>query len=278
MFRAFELTIDDAKLTMDWFRKCAIYGKNKISAENSMLKEWLREFISHETIDGTALTERFFPTLHSDVFLSYSHNDSDLAYMVAGMLSSCLKLSVFIDSQFWGGADELLKEIDNKYCHQGDSKTYSYEKRNYSTSHVHAMLSSAIIKAMDQAEIIIFLNTPNSVPNIARTIDDGGYDYTLSPWIYEEMLFASLLRERDWQTYRRRLRILDSADIFERNLNIAYKLPKDRLVSLSISDIEDWISEYTKRKENGIIDYDILDDHYDRHPLNVLYELKFGLK
>ncbi len=279
MFRAFELTIDEDILDEDFFNRCAKVGRNKAVSDRTEIKELLREVISCGTIDGTALTEQYFPTFHRDVFLSYSHNDSELAYMMAGMLSACFGLTVFIDSLFWGSADELLKEIDNEYCYQEDGKTYSYEKRNFSTSHVHTMLTSAILKAMDQSEIIIFLNTLNSVPDIAQTIGDGGYDYTLSPWIYEEILFTTMLKETDWETYRREWRIDESVDIFAKSLNIAYKLPKEKLIPLTIDDLEDWVAEYNKRKADWEFELDVVGvQHYERHPLNILYELKCGKK
>lgn len=279
MFRAFDLQLDKDMIDGDWFSKCIKAGKNKTFSDKSVIKNLLREVIDCGTIDGTALTEQYFPTFHRDVFLSYSHNDSDMAYMVAGMLSACFGLTVFIDSLFWGSADELLKEIDNEYCYQNDSKTYSYEKRNFSTSHVHAMITSSILKAMDQSEVIIFLNTSNSVPDIAQAIGDGGYDYTLSPWIYEEILFTTMLKEIDWETYRREWRIDESVDIFAKSLNIAYKLPKENLIPLTIDDIEEWIDKYNSRKVDWEFDLDVIGkQHYERHPLNILYELKCGKK
>ena len=55
---------------------------------------------------------------------------------------------------------------------------YDYNKRNYSTSHVHMMLSTALTMMMDEAECVIFLNTPNalSTKDIVHK--------TESPWIF----------------------------------------------------------------------------------------------
>lgn len=274
MYRAFELQIDKDILDEDWFRRCAVVGNNKVKSERSKINALLKEVILKGTIDGSALTEEYFPTLKRDVFLSYSHKDQDLAYMVAGLLNAYFGLTVFIDSMFWGSADVLLRQIDDEYCYQEDSDTYSYRKRNFSTSHVHSMLTSSIMKAMDQAEIIIFLNTPNSSPNLAETIDNNGYnEYTLSPWIYEEILLTTMLRETDWEVYRKEWRLDESVlEHFERSLKIAYKLPKERLIPLTIDDINKWCQKYEERKKIRV------SREYKKHPLNILYELKCGVE
>ena len=274
MFRAFELRLDKSMINEDWFTKYMEIGRNIAISDKTDIKNLLRECITCGCIDGTALTEQFFPTFHRDVFLSYSHNDSDLAYMVAGLLGSYFDLSVFVDSNFWGSADDLLKEIDKEYCYQNDSKTYSYKKRNFSTAHVHTMLTSAILKAIDKSEVVIFINTSNSVPDVARTIRDEGYDYTLSPWIYEEILFTSLIKERNWQTYRTDLRFNESENICGKSLKIGYRLPKEKLISLTIEDIKEWVSKYKKLKKGHGHSSFIMDTVYDGHPLNILYEMK----
>ena len=171
MFRAFELKVENEEVfDSDWFSSAINTGCNIIKSDEPVIKKTLREVIENGTIDGTLLTERYFPTFHRDVFLSYSHDDQELVHAISGALKKYFNLSVFVDSIFWGSADKLLKEIDNKYCLNKDGKTFNYKKRNLSTSHVHAMLTSSIMKAMDQAEIIIFMNTPNSAPIIANII------------------------------------------------------------------------------------------------------------
>lgn len=283
MYRAFELQVDEGILYEDKVSEFTAVGHDKITSEKLEIDALLKEVILNGTIDGCALGEKHFPTLRRDVFLSYSHNDQDLAYMVAGILNTCFGLTVFIDSMFWGSADTLLRQIDDEYCQQKDSSTYSYRKRNFSTSHVHAMLTSSIMKAMDQAEIIIFLNTPNSNPNLAEVIDNGGYnEYTLSPWIYEEILLTNMLRETDWQVYRKGWRLDESAlEHYDKILKIAYKLPKEKLIPLTFDDIVEWYKKYTEQMEsgneycNGLL---LGSGEHERHPLNILYELKCGFE
>jgi len=44
-----------------------------------------------------------------------------------------------------------------------DGKIYDYELRNYTTSHVHMMLSTALTEMIDNTECIMFYNTSLSV-------------------------------------------------------------------------------------------------------------------
>ena len=243
MYRAFEIMINENMLDDDRCRKYVSVGKNLMSPAKKEIEDILREVLKDGTINGSELSERYFPTLKSDVFLSYSHNDKDLAYMIAGMMSTYFNLNTFIDSYFWGSADKLLKGIDDEYCRQKKSNTYSYRKRNFSTSHVHAMLTASIMKAMDSAEIILFLNTTNSVPNLESAIDKDGYDeYTLSPWIYEEMLLTTMIKETSWEVYRRDW-YLDEEVVLEhysKILRVKYKVPNEKLIRLTLDDIDEW--------------------------------------
>lgn len=243
----------------------------------------MKEVSENGTIDGTALTERYFPTLKRDVFISYSHKDQRLAYMVVGILEDFFGLKVFTDYIFWGSADKLLRNIDEKYCLQADGKAFDYKKRNFSTAHVHAMLTSAIMKAMDQAEIILFLNTPNSVDNVCNQIQQKKYDdRTLSPWIYEEVLLTTMLRETPWHTHRREWHTDENALMhFEKELKVSYKLPKDKLIQLDLDDIIRWYEKYEERKNRKTGRYgDLMLKPWEKekHPLNILYELKCGVE
>lgn len=147
-------------------------------------------------IDGSNLQEDWFPQVKADIFLSHSHKDKDLAIRLAGFLYQEYDLITFIDSCIWGYSDDLLKQIDNKYCWQPKSKTYSYEQRNFSTSHVHMMLSTALIKMIDKCECIFFLNTKNSVTTTKDVILDSTIQKTYSPWIYSEINCIDLIKKK----------------------------------------------------------------------------------
>ena len=160
----------------------------------------LKNYLNDGTINGTKLIKEVFDKNNYDVFLSYSHNDEKLVLTIAGMLMEQFNLNVFVDTFYWGSADDLLKEIDDIKCKNSDG-TYDYQKRKITTSHVHAMLTSAIMQVMDLSEIVIFVNTNNSVPVLENTLS-GKKEYTFSPWIYEEVLLTELLRRKKWFEHR----------------------------------------------------------------------------
>ena len=271
MFRAFELKINETdiqRLIDVPIEEFISIGKKDYEESRTKLKCELSKFVQNEVIDGIGISNDIFPVLHKDVFLSHSHDDRQLAYIVAKMLNQWFGLDVFVDSMFWGSADELLWEVDNKYCRKNEN-TYDYNKRNLSSSHVHAMLSTAIMKAMDQSEIIIFLNTPNSVPEIKSTMEE---EYTLSPWIYEEVLLSSMLREINWRVSKKDSNLFESKmEHTNQSFKIAYKLPKENLIQLSLQDIKAWKKKYEESCEKNILTMQ-LDE--DTHSLDILYKIK----
>lgn len=169
-------------------------GKNFFESYHHGIQRELKQFINEDGIvDGSKLQENWFATGYEfDVFLSHSHKDKALAIKLACFLHEKLGLKTFIDSCIWGCSDELLLTIDNKYCKNPSGDTYSYEKRNCSTSYVHMMLSIALMTMMDRCEAIFFLNTPNSIClDVA-----GGMQETSSPWIYNELSLANIIQKR----------------------------------------------------------------------------------
>jgi hypothetical protein len=163
--------------------------------------------------------------------------------------------------------------IDNKKSLRSDGR-YDYDKRNLTTSHVHAMLSTSIYSVMDRAEVVIFLNTEESVPQLDDVLDEDD-SYTLSPWIYAEIMATKYLRRIEWNEYRIQ-KCLESAYREDSNeLKIAYKLPTEGLVDLSVEDLINWQTQYIGRKNKS---YRGIATMIHNHPLNYLYELKFGIK
>lgn len=154
-------------------------------------KQLVSKCIANGILDGSNLQKQTFPfdSNEYDVFISYSHNDEELAYLLYQYLTDS-NLKCFLDSTIWYSADDLLKEIDNKYCRNGDS-SYSYQKRNFSTAHVHTMLGMSMLEAVNRSELILFLESDKSLP--LRT---GINKQTLSPWIYQEMQFANHIQPR----------------------------------------------------------------------------------
>lgn len=172
---------------------------NRLYAEHEReVQDCLSEYITEEgIINGTALKEHWFSITKKDIFISHSHKDINKVKAFAGWLKSCFGLEAFIDSCSWGYCDDLLNKIDKKYCYNPKSKTYNYDLRNYTTSHVHMMLSTALTEMIDNTECIIFFNTPNSI-SLATELDqirkNGKAAKTVSPWIYHELSMTTMLR------------------------------------------------------------------------------------
>ncbi|MCU5063568.1 toll/interleukin-1 receptor domain-containing protein [Bacillus cereus] len=228
---------------------------------NNNKKEFIEGLGSHidleGNINGTSLQSTWFPQLKSDIFISHSHKDENQAKGLAGWLYKEFGLNTFIDSCVWGYSIDLLKQIDEKYCLSEDKKMYSYEKRNYSTSHVHMMLSTALTMMIDKTESLIFLNTPNSL----CTTDI--VNKTESPWIYYEIAMTNLVRNKKLSEYRQG--IIQKALFSEQaSLNIKYDVNLNHLYELTQTDLNVWSSNFSKMK--------------NEHPLDTLYRNKQLIK
>lgn len=228
------------------------------------LKDDLKiKLIGDNIIDGTSTQNEWFPSVKADIFLSHSHKDLDRANEFAGWIKNKFGLDVFIDSNIWGDSNKLLKELDDEICYQKSSKTYNYEKRNYTTSHVHMMLSNSLAEMIDRTECIMFLETSNSI-SVYNTVKN-----TESPWIYNELFLSSVIRV-DENLIRKKSKSF-SATKRVINLNedykFRYKVNLEHLIDLENEDLTNWLTEYSFNKK---LDNDI-------HPLDVLYKRKLYL-
>lgn len=150
-------------------------------------------------IKGDTLKDAYFPSTlfddsNYDVFISHSHNNEPEAHLLATWLEKFRGFTCFVDSFAWGSADQLLKEIDDKYCikqRNRNGNSYYYNKRNFTTSHVHAILSMALLDTIKRSKYCIFIESAESVPLTSRLKKE-----TLSPWLYEEIKFMQLLQPR----------------------------------------------------------------------------------
>ncbi|MCZ8145307.1 hypothetical protein [Flavobacterium sp.] len=221
------------------------------------------KLIGENIIDGTETQKEWFPNINADIFLSHSHKDLEKANKFAGWIKNNFNLDVFIDSNLWGDSNKLLKEIDNEICYQKKSNTYDYEKRNFTTSHVHMMLSNSLAEMIDKTECIMFLETPNSV-SVHNTIK-----HTESPWIYNELFLSSIIRidekliRRKTKTFSTTLR---KAMNLDEDARFKYKLDLSHLIDLEDRDLIDWKNNYDTVKTNENI-----------HPLDLLYNKKIYL-
>lgn len=170
-------------------RKYSSYGEEIMKTKKSYIKKNLKEYTNQQGyIDMSSISEDWFPEVNCDVFLSHSHRDIDLVNGIVGFFHKCFNIEVFVDSYIWGYCNDLLRELDEQYCRKENS-FFDYDKRNYSTAHVHMMLSNALNKMINKSECIIFLDTENSLD--AKDIIENG---TSSPWIYSELIATKLIQ------------------------------------------------------------------------------------
>jgi hypothetical protein len=211
-----------------------LHRKNKIDVKKKL--ESFKD--SSGSLQASQIVAGWFPPIEADVFLSHSHEDEDKVFGLAGFLHTELGLSSFIDSGIWGYSDHLLRLLDDEYCYRESTKTYSYERRNRSTSHVHIMLSIALMKMIDGCECAMFVDTPNSI-SPKQYINDG--DETGSPWIYSEISMTSLVRRRSLAEHRgsfaKSSRAMDS---ISEDLRIQYDVNLDHLIELTRSKFAAW--------------------------------------
>lgn len=149
-------------------------------------------------IKGKELQQYTFPNgavNDYDVFISYSHDDVELVKRFCAYLRDYCGLKVFLDYYVWKSADGLLKVIDDKYCKSKDNVHYIYGRRNFSTSHIHAMLSMAILDIINKTECCIFIDSDHSI-HMAQ-LKNSSKARTLSPWLYEELSFMRYLPCQD---------------------------------------------------------------------------------
>lgn len=165
-------------------------------SKKANFKKSIRQLIKPQDgiLNGSTIKDIYFPSTTLDgvkynFFISHSHNDEDAAIILAAWLETYYDCSCFIDSLVWKSADELLKEIDNQYCYRKQTKTYDYKKRNFTTSHVHAILSMALLDTIKNSKCCIFIESDESI-----SLSNGLRKKTFSPWLYEEIKYMTLFQ------------------------------------------------------------------------------------
>lgn len=245
MFKGFNLK------TQQNFKEYYDIGLKMYSTMKKQIENNLDEYVGENgSLDGTKIQDDWFPQINANTFISHSHNDREMAIGFAGWLKEEYSLFSFIDSCIWGYANELLKQIDDAYClNVGSKDNYSYEKRNFSTSHVHMMLSTALTTMIDKTECIFFLNTSNSTCSTKETIKNK----TNSPWIYSEIVTTNLIQKRNLSPDRmkkfKQVLLEKSLQKFEKfaQMEIQYDLDFSHLYALNDQVLFNWKS-INKRK------------------------------
>jgi hypothetical protein len=247
MFRGFDL-----RMLGNWTKKDyeSLYnaGSTILANHKTVIKDTLDNLVLKDgSLDGTIMQQQWFPKVEADLFISHSHNDKDMAIILAGWLDTNLKVKAFIDSTVWSYCGDLLKILDDKYRSSDKPGVYNYNLRNMSTSHVYLMLSSALQRMIDNTECIFFLNTPQSVnPNGVI-----GSTSTYSPWIYSEITTTQLIRKKNPKDHLTRTKksIKTFSDggneLLKESLNISHSLDLRHLTKIDCdkSFLSQWMAK-----------------------------------
>ena len=190
----------------------------------------LRRLVKGERgiIDGERLQNFVFPTNNYDVFISHSHNDLEIAKRFATWLKEKYGYNVFLDSFVWNSADGLLREIDNLYCKQRNG-LYNYHKRNYSTAHIHTMLSMSIMEIIKRSKVGILIDSHHSI-NLER-LRNSNQAKTLSPWIFQEIMLMRQFANSESST-----RMFSSENLNE-SLQMAHTVDLSDFTPLTARDL-----------------------------------------
>ena len=266
MYRGFNLLLEDNCFEERYFEAFKKVGSESFSSQKTSIEEKINSFVGDDgSLDGSMMQANWFPQIKADIFISHSHKDEKLALALAGWLKDSFGLTAFSDSCVWGYANDLLKMIDDKYCLK-DMHSYSYEKRNYSTSHVHMMLSVALTQMIDNTECLFFLNTPNSIT------PDTIINQTESPWIYSEIAATRLIRKRPRKEYRLKRMVESFSEGGRITPRIRYDLPVDHLTNIDNRVLGDWEKSW-QAEEHFNHDFPQYSENLRVHALDKLYEL-----
>lgn len=242
-------------------------GIDIFSTYQNKVKKTLKEYIlENDVLDGTKMQEDWFPQIEADVFLSHSHKDRNTAMALAGWLYQRFNIKTFIDSCIWGYSNDLLKLIDDQYCCSNFNNAYFYEARNYSTSHVHMMLSVALTKMIDKTECIFFLNTPNSISTSSII------SKTESPWIYHEIATTQMIRKQiPSRLVFEEKQFFSKTKTLNESFIVQYEIDLSHLAEIDTNTLLEWENLFAKGAASKA-----LDKLYQMKPVKGNNELIYG--
>ncbi|MFC0684017.1 TIR domain-containing protein [Novosphingobium clariflavum] len=196
-------------------------------------------------LNGSEIIDKWFPQGDFDVFISHSHADETKALALSSYLERKMGLKCFVDSCVWRYSDEALRLLDNKFCTNSgsDPRTYCYDRRNITTTHVHNMLAVSLASMMDKCECIFFLNSENSLESKVSIANSAG-NTTNSPWLYNELNLCRILQknvpDRHMWVSKASMEAMNEARTDRQVPPFRYNVDIDYMTKLEFTDIVTW--------------------------------------
>lgn len=255
MYIGFNLQLsEDSIIWQGNYENFICIGKKHLDQQKAKYETDLKEYVKEREIDGTRIQNEWFPQIKANVFISHSHKDEDLACALAGWIYTNFGLRCFIDSNVWGYSEELLDEMNSKLSDrrldERGGYLYNYQSCNKVSAHVNNMLSISLNKMIDKVEVVIFLNTNNSV----HIYSDDQMNKTYSPWIYSEISCTQIVRKKPLLAYRdykseniSHTVILESME-FAIHSAISYNVSLEHLKVLEEDDLNKWKDNCSNRE------------------------------
>lgn len=261
MFAGFNLNAEnekDLKTFNEYYKnnvsskKNALNGLRAFGKMNYNLSSELEKYvIDGDALNGNALTDDWFPSVKADIFISHSHKDIELAKKLSDFFLAEFNLSCFIDSEVWKYAPDLLTKINDVYSEKQVTKDfgvlYNHEKSNLASQHVNLMLAAALHKMIDKTEMVILLDTPNSLTNVDNIYKSAD---TFSPWIYSEAICTQIVRHKELYMYRGGKEcgyVRESLLHYDSDLKIKYSFTTSHMIPLTFDDLLRWAELWKKR-------------------------------
>lgn len=268
MFKGFKLTLNEA----EFLSSNGEYSKLLREKQDKIVDKFNEVLLSNGKINADEIIEEWFPAGSYHVFISHSHKDIELAEKFANWLYDKFRLTSFLDSHVWGYANNLLKELNEKYARNGED-TYAYEPAISNAAHVYLMLSTALTEAIDKSECLFFINTENTLENMKI---EGGQEEsrTASPWIMHELKMSAMIRKHLSADRQEQITKGLGVEQLEESARFSFSVPTEHLFKIDIDSLSMWLSdcglnlkwrtlsELIKCMENQKKEFDALDSLY----------------
>jgi len=252
MYRAFNVALESNKYL-------GYVNTRQYENDKSISLQKLQKIInSRDIIQASEIKKLLLPSKRYDIFISHSHKDLELAKGFANYLYLFFKITCFIDSLYWGNIDDLQEELNAKHLYTDNfngKEYYNHESTMEVAKHANMILASALTEMIDNCECVFFLNTDNSVIRGTEAISKNE---TYSPWIYHEVFTTTIIQKKQRSKFNESYQFRDNA--IKQIPDISYGLDLSGMTVLREEDIFEWEIKINSNK--------------DKHPLDVLYNLK----